>query len=153
MHIVLFEPEIPQNAGNIARTCAATKSELHLIRPLGFSLENKYLERAGLDYWKLVKIHIHDSYDDFVKEYEKVNCIYATTKGKRCYTEINYKKDDFLVFGPETRGLPLSLLEKNWPKTIRIPMQKEARSLNLSNSVAIIVYEALRQQGFPGLLL
>lgn len=151
MHIVLVEPEIPGNTGNIARLCAATKLELHLVKPLGFSLEDKYLKRAGLDYWHLVTIHIHESFDEVVQLYKCHNFFYNTTKATRLYTEVKYTENDFLVFGKETAGLPKALLESNSENCIRIPMSSEARSLNLSNAVAIVAYEALRQVGFPSL--
>lgn len=152
-NIVLVEPEIPQNTGNIARTCAATGSVLHLVKPLGFSVEDKYLKRAGLDYWHLVDIRYYDSFQQLREMYQDATFYYATTKGTRLYTHVEYRDGDFLVFGKETAGLPKELLEKNWENCIRIPMVKEvsARSLNLSNSVAIILYEALRQQGFGNL--
>ena len=152
MHIVLYAPEIPQNTGNIARTCAATGSVLHLIEPLGFELSDKYLKRAGLDYWHLMELHVHPDFDTMMREYPGAVYHFATTKAPRGYHEAAYGPDDFLVFGCETRGLPESLLQRVYDRCIRIPMRAEARSLNLSNSVAIVLYEALRQQGFPGLL-
>ncbi|GAW91302.1 tRNA (uridine(34)/cytosine(34)/5-carboxymethylaminomethyluridine(34)-2'-O)-methyltransferase TrmL [Calderihabitans maritimus] len=151
MHIVLVEPEIPQNTGNIVRTCAATGSILHLVRPLGFSTEDRYLKRAGLDYWHLVEIHYHDSFAEVRRKYPEATFYFATTKAARHYTAVRYQPGDFLVFGKETKGLPEDLLKANAEYCIRIPMINEARSLNLSNSVAIVLYEALRQQGFPGL--
>ena len=151
MHIVLVNPEIPQNTGNIARTCAATGARLHLIEPLGFELSDKYLKRAGLDYWHLMQYEIHPSWEDFLEKYPGAVCHYATTKAPRSYCEAAYGPDDFLVFGRETRGLPEELLAANYARCVRIPMRADARSLNLSNSVAILLYEALRQQGFPGL--
>lgn len=151
MHIVLVEPEIPQNTGNIARTCAATGCELHLVEPLGFKLEDKYLKRAGLDYWPLVKVHVHPNFEDVLKNYPDAPFFYATTKAPRDYTQASYPENAFLVFGRESRGLPENLLERVYEKCVRIPMIPGARSLNLSNSVAIITYEALRQQGFTGL--
>ena len=151
MHIVLYAPEIPQNTGNIARTCAATGSVLHLIEPLGFELSDKYLKRAGLDYWHLMELHVHPDFDTMMREYPGAAYRFATTKAPRGYHEASYGPDDFLVFGCETRGLPESLLSRVYDRCIRIPMRQEARSLNLSNSVAIVLYEALRQQGFPGL--
>ncbi|MDD6883901.1 MAG: tRNA (uridine(34)/cytosine(34)/5-carboxymethylaminomethyluridine(34)-2'-O)-methyltransferase TrmL [Christensenellales bacterium] len=151
MHIVLVEPEIPQNTGNIARTCAATGAKLHLIRPLGFELSDKYLKRAGLDYWRLMEYTIHDSLEAFLAEYPDARLHLATTKAPRDYCQARYGAEDFLVFGKETKGLDEDFLAKNYEKCIRIPMREEARSLNLSNSVAIVLYEALRQQGFPGL--
>lgn len=151
MHIVLYQPEIPQNTGNIARTCAATGSILHLIEPLGFELSDKYLKRAGLDYWHLMELHVHVSFEELMKEYPNAVYHFATTKAPRGYHEVQYGPDDFLVFGPETRGLPEPLLERVYERCIRIPMRQQARSLNLSNSVAVVLYEALRQQDFPGL--
>ena len=151
MHIVLYAPEIPQNTGNIARTCAATGSVLHLIEPLGFELSDKYLKRAGLDYWHLMELHVHPDFDTMMREYPEAVYHFATTKAPRGYHEACYGPDDFLVFGCETKGLPESLLSRVYDRCIRIPMRQEARSLNLSNSVAIVLYEALRQQGFPGL--
>lgn len=152
MHIVLYAPEIPQNTGNIARTCAATGSVLHLIEPLGFELSDKYLKRAGLDYWRLMELHVHPDFDTMMKEYPDAVYHFATTKAPRGYHEAVYGPDDFLVFGCETKGLPESLLSRVYDRCVRIPMRAEARSLNLSNSVAIVLYEALRQQGFKGLL-
>ena len=151
IHIVLVEPEIPQNTGNIARTCAATGSILHLVKPLGFSVEDKYLKRAGLDYWNLLDIRYHDSIDELFSMYPNGDFYFSTTKGTRKYTDIQYKDNCFLVFGKETAGLPEDLLIKNLERCIRIPMRDEARSLNLSNSVAIVLYEVLRQLDFPGL--
>lgn len=151
MHIVLVEPEIPGNTGNIARLCAATGCELHLVRPLGFSTEDKYLKRAGLDYWNLVKIHYHDSFAEVQECYKGRNFYFNTTKAEKHYTEPGYTNDDLLVFGKETAGLPAPLLKANWNNCVRIPMIEESRSLNLSNSVAIVVYEALRQIKFPNL--
>lgn len=152
MHIVLYEPEIPQNTGNIARTCAATGSILHLVKPLGFSLEDRYLKRAGLDYWKLVECHVHERFEELLEAYPGARMHFLSTKAPRGYTEAAYGPDDFLVFGRETRGLPESLLSRVYDRCLRIPMVPGARSLNLSNSVAIVLYEALRGLGFPGLL-
>ena len=151
MHIVLYAPEIPQNTGNIARTCAATGSVLHLIEPLGFQLSDKYLKRAGLDYWHLMELHVHPDFDTMMKEYPDAVYHFATTKAPRSYHEVKYGENDFIVFGCETKGLPESLLSRVYDRCIRIPMREEARSLNLSNSVAIVLYEALRQQEFKGL--
>lgn len=152
-NIVLVEPEIPQNTGNIARTCAATESVLHLVKPLGFSVEDKYLKRAGLDYWHLVDVRYYDSFEELQKMYLSARFYYATTKGASIYTQMKYRDGDFLVFGKETAGLPRKLLEVNRDNCIKIPMIEavKARSLNLSNAVAIIVYEALRQQDFTNL--
>jgi len=152
LHVVLVEPEIPQNTGNIARTCAATGSVLHLIGPLGFSIDDKHLKRAGLDYWSLLDVRYYDSYDEFESQNTCENKFFLTTKAKRCYTDADFTQDDcYLVFGKETAGLPKWLLDRNADKCLRIPMIDDARSLNLSNSVAIVVYEALRQRDFPGL--
>ncbi len=153
MHIVLVNPEIPQNTGNIARTCAATGMTLHLIRPLGFSLADKYLKRAGLDYWNLMEYRVYDRFENLLQAYPGANMHFLSTKAAHCYTEAVYAPDDFLVFGCETRGLPESLLCKAYDRCVRIPMAEGARSLNLSNSVAVVAYEALRQQGFPNLKL
>lgn len=154
INIVLVEPEIPQNTGNIARTCAATGCKLHLVKPLGFSVDDKQLKRAGLDYWHLLDIEYHDSFDDLKSKYPGREFFYSTTKGEQRHTEVDYKKDCFIVFGKETAGLPRPLLEANKDHCIRIPMLtvESARSLNLSNSVAVVVYEALRQIGFPNLV-
>ena len=151
MHIVLVNPEIPQNTGNIARTCAATGAKLHLIEPLGFELSDRYLKRAGLDYWHMMTLELHADWQAFCEEYPDARLHYATTKAPRDYCAVEYGPDDFLVFGRETRGLDEELLAANYDRCVRIPMRPDARSLNLSNSVAIVLYEALRQQGFPGL--
>ncbi len=151
MHIVLVNPEIPQNTGNIARTCAATGAKLHLIKPLGFELSDKYLKRAGLDYWHMMTYEVHESWQDFLDANPGASLHYATTKAPRDYCQATYGPDDCLVFGRETKGLDEDLLAQNYDRCIRIPMVAGARSLNLSNSVAVVLYEALRQQGFPGL--
>lgn len=151
INIVLVEPEIPQNTGNIARTCAATGAGLHLVRPLGFSIEDKHLKRAGLDYWNDVNIHYHDSFKELRDKYTKGDFYYSTTKAARTYADVDYPEDCFIVFGKETAGLPEELLRENLEWCIRIPMKENIRSLNLSNSVAIIAYEVLRQQGFRGM--
>ena len=153
IHIVLVEPEIPPNTGNIARSCAATGSVLHLVKPLGFSIDDKQLKRAGLDYWPYVKLVIHESFDEFIKEHENESIYYATTKGEKTYADIKYRDGDMIVFGKETAGLPRELIEKNKENTVRIPMAKDARlrSFNLSNAANIILFEALRQLGFPDL--
>lgn len=153
INIVLHEPEIPQNTGNISRTCAATHSSLHLIRPLGFSLDDKYLKRAGLDYWQYLDIHYYDNLDDFFsKNPDALDCCYYySTKAAQNYSEVVYPKKVFLMFGKETKGLPEDLLRAHYDHTVRIPMWEDLRSLNLSNSVAIGVYEALRQRDFAGL--
>jgi len=152
MNIVLLEPEIPQNAGNIARTCAVTQSTLHLIKPLGFSVEDKYLKRAGLDYWNLLDIRYYENFQEFREKNPQAKLFMATTKAKKVYTEVTYEKDDYIVFGKESAGIPEEILMDYQETSVRIPMFDEARSLNLSNSVAIMVYEALRQQNFGGLL-
>ncbi len=155
INVVLVEPEIPQNTGNIARTCAATGGKLHLVHPLGFSIDEKHLKRAGLDYWDKLKIEEHDSLKAFFEKYpvEKNNMFFVTTKGKQVYSEDVFGKLDevFVLFGKETKGLPEDILKKYIDKTIRIPMKENLRSLNLSNSVAIVVYEILRQKEFEGL--
>ncbi len=151
MEIVLVEPEIPGNTGNIARLCAANHMTLHLVKPLGFSLDSKYLKRAGLDYWHLLDLHIHESFDEVLEKYADRRFFYATTKAKHTYAEVSYEYGDMLVFGKETKGLPEELLAAHYDSTIRIPMIDEARSLNLSNAVAIIAYEGMRQLGFPDL--
>lgn len=151
MHIVLIEPQIPPNTGNIARLCAATGCELHLVEPLGFSTDDKHLKRAGLDYWHLLKIHYHKNFDDVFAKYPTAKYHYLSTKAPHTYTEITYGDDDMLVFGREDAGIPEALLKANIDNCVRIPMINEARSLNLSNSVSIVVYEALRQQSFIGL--
>ena len=152
LHIVLIEPEIPQNTGNIARTCAATGSELHLVEPLGFKLEDKYLKRAGLDYWPMVKVHVHKDFSEVLAQYPDAAYFFASTKAPRSYAQVRYPRDAFLVFGRESRGLPENLLERVYDRCIRIPMIEGARSLNLSNSVSIVAYEALRQHDFAHLV-
>ncbi len=151
MHIVLLEPEIPQNAGNIARTCAATGCSLHLIYPLGFSVEDKHLKRAGLDYWEFLDIRYYDSFDEFIKTFPDAPIYMATTKAVHTYVDVSYTEDCFIMFGKESAGIPEEILRKYPNTSIRIPMIEEARSLNLANSVAIVIYEALRQQQFQGL--
>ena len=148
MHIVLVNPEIPQNTGNIARTCALTATELHLIKPLGFSLEDRYLKRAGLDYWDKVKVQVWDSLEEMLASFPAANIYLATTKAAKSYHEIDYSPEDILIFGSETRGLAPEILEQFPDRQIRIPMLDIGRSLNLSNSAGIILYEALRQQNF-----
>ena len=152
MNIVLMAPEIPQNTGNIARTCAATGATLHLVKPLGFSLEDKYLRRAGLDYWRMMAYHVYEGFEELLAAYPNARMHFLSTKAPRSYIEADFQPEDFLVFGCETRGLPESLLQKVYDRCIRIPMVEDARSLNLSNSVAIVLYEALRAQGFPGMV-
>lgn len=151
-HIVLVEPEIPQNAGNIARTCAATGTHLHMVRPLGFEVTDKYLKRAGLDYWHLVDISYYDSFAQLQAQYPQSRFFFFTTKGKHRYSDVVFRDGDFLVFGKETKGLPEELLMQNEETCLRIPMISDARSLNLGNSVAIALYEALRQNDYPDLL-
>lgn len=155
INIVMVEPEIPQNTGNIARTCAATGGKLHLVEPLGFEITDKYLKRAGLDYWDKLDIERHSSLQAFLEKYkpEENNMYFVTTKGQTCYSDVDYSKMDeiFLLFGKETKGLPEDLLQKYIDKTIRIPMRSTLRSLNLSNSVAIVIYEVLRQKQFENL--
>ncbi|MBQ7646651.1 MAG: tRNA (uridine(34)/cytosine(34)/5-carboxymethylaminomethyluridine(34)-2'-O)-methyltransferase TrmL [Clostridia bacterium] len=154
LNIVLHEPEIPQNTGNISRTCAATGASLHLIEPLGFEITDRHLKRAGLDYWQYLDIHYYKNIQDFFsKNTDSENSFwFFTTKGKKIYTEPEYKGNVFLFFGKETKGLPEELLYENYDKCVRIPMLDGLRSLNLSNSVAIAVYEVLRQQSFCDLL-
>lgn len=152
MHIVLLEPEIPQNAGNIARTCAVTNSVLHLIEPLGFSVEDKYLKRAGLDYWKYLDIRYYKNFTEFLEKNPNAKIWMATTKAQHVYSEVSYGENDYIMFGKESAGIPEEILLQYPDTTIRIPMLPAARSLNLSNSVAIIVYEALRQQNFSNML-
>lgn len=150
-NIVLVEPEIPQNAGNIARTCAATGCTLHLVRPLGFEISDKYLKRAGLDYWHLVNVVLHDSVEEALSGVPEEKLHFFTTKSPRTYSDASYREGDYLVFGKETKGLPNELLLSHPAACVRIPMREEARSLNLSNSVAIAVYEGLRQNDFSAL--
>lgn len=155
LNVVLVEPEIPQNTGNIARTCAATGGKLHLVYPLGFSISDKAVKRAGLDYWDKLDIEEHTSFEEFLKKYkpEENNMFFVTTKGKHVYSEPDFSKMEevFVLFGKETKGLPEDILKKYIDKTIRIPMKKTLRSLNLSNSVSIIVYDILRQKDFDNL--
>lgn len=151
IHLVLVEPEIPANTGNVARTCAATGVQLHLVRPLGFTLDDKKMKRAGLDYWHLLNVQIHENLAAFFEATKGGTYYYVSTKAKYTHTEVTYPEEVYFLFGKETKGLPEELLYENPETCIRIPMRKEARSLNLSNSVAIITYEALRQRGFAGL--
>ena len=152
LNIVLVVPEIPQNCGNIARTCAATGCRLHLVRPLGFDISEKAVKRAGLDYWNLVEVIDYENLDDFFNR-NKVDQMWClSTKAPKAYTEVTYTDGDYLFFGKETKGLPEDFLEAYRSSCIKIPMREEARSLNLSNAVAITVFEALRQLSFPGLL-
>lgn len=147
-NIVLVEPEIPQNTGNIVRTCAATGCKLHLVRPLGFEVSDKYLKRAGLDYWHFVDISYYDSIEEVLEKFPEGNFYFFSTKASKTHSDVQYKEGDFLVFGKETKGLPEPLLAAHYDKAVRIPMIGEIRSLNLSNSVAIAVYEAWRQFGY-----
>ena len=155
LNIVLVEPEIPQNTGNIARTCAAMGAKLHLVYPLGFSISEKQVKRAGLDYWDKLEIEEHDSFEKFLEKYkpEENNMFFVTTKGKHVYSDVEYNKmnEVFALFGKETKGLPEDILIKYIDKTIRIPMREGLRSLNLSNSVAIVAYDIFRQAGFDQL--
>lgn len=154
VHVVLYQPEIPANTGNIARTCAATDTTLHLIRPLGFSTDDKMLKRAGLDYWEYVKIYYYDSLEIFFEQNSGGEFFFLTKYGKKPHTEFSYadsNKDYYFIFGKETKGLPKELLENNRERCLRIPMNENVRSLNLSNTAAILIYEALRQQNYPGL--
>ena len=149
LNIVLFKPEIPQNTGNIARTCVLTYSKLHLIKPLGFDISERSVRRAGLDYWKYLDLEIHESYEDFKEKYKDIRLFVSTTYGKKYYHEVDYKENDFILFGRESSGLPNYIKEENMDKSIRIPMiNTTTRSLNLSNSVSIVMYEALRQINF-----
>ena len=151
LNIVLVEPEIPQNCGNIARTCAATGCTLHLIRPLGFDISEKAVRRAGLDYWSQVTVVDYENLDDFFARNDVKQMWCLSTKAPRCYTEAQFSDGCYLFFGKETKGLPEPFLEAHYDQCVRIPMRSEARSLNLSNAVAITVYEALRQLGYPQL--
>ena len=153
LHIVLVEPEIPPNTGNISRSRAATGAVLHLVKPLGFSIDDKSLKRAGLDYWQYVKLEVHESLDDFMSEYEGRRMYLATTKGGRLYTDVEYRDEDMILFGRETAGLPRDFIDAHKESAVRIPMSEDTRlrSLNLSNSANIILFEALRQLGFPEL--
>lgn len=148
INIALIEPEIPQNTGNIARTCAATGARLHLVKPMGFEIDDRKLKRAGLDYWHLLDITYYDSLEDFLEKNKDASMFFFTTKAPRSYTEVNYPDNIFIVFGKESAGLPESLLEKNQENCVRIPMRENLRSLNLSNAVAVAVYEVLRQSDF-----
>ena len=152
LNVVLHEPEIPQNCGNIARTCAATGARLHLIRPLGFDISEKAVRRAGLDYWHLVDVRVYDNLEDFFAKNDVRQLWCLSTKAPRCYTEAEFSDECYLLFGKETKGLPEDFLEAHRDQCVRIPMRSEARSLNLSNAVAITVFEALRQTGFENLL-
>ena len=154
LNIVMVEPEIPQNTGNIVRTCAAIGAKLHLVHPLGFDISDKYLKRAGLDYWEKLDIEEHDNLDSFLSKYSGKTMFFSTTKGKNVYSDVNYEEyyEVFILFGKETKGLPEKLLMENIENTIRIPMKDGLRSLNLSNSVAIVAYEICRHCGFENLI-
>jgi len=152
LHIVLVEPEIPQNTGNISRTCAATGTTLHLVEPLGFSIDEKHVRRAGLDYWHLLDLHVHPSWEACAEVLEGKRMFFFSTKAPRSYADVVYGQEDCLVFGRETKGLPEELLRGRYEDCVRIPIIEGARSLNLSNSVAVGLFEALRQQGFAGLV-
>ena len=151
MHIVLHEPEIPANTGNIGRTCVATDTPLHLIEPLGFRLDEKSIKRAGMDYWEHLNVNTYINYEDFLSKNPGAKIWYATTKAKQCYTDVSFGSDDYIMFGKESAGIPEEILVENEDRCIRIPMCSEIRSLNLSNSVAIVLYEALRQNDFKGM--
>jgi tRNA (cytidine/uridine-2'-O-)-methyltransferase len=154
LHVVLYQPEIPANTGNIARTCAATNTTLHLIRPLGFSTDDKMLKRAGLDYWEFVNVLYYDSLDELFEKNKEAEFFYITKYGTKPHSSFDYSsldKDYFFVFGRETTGLPKDLIQSNLKQCLRLPMTTNVRSLNLSNTAAILIYEALRQQGYPDL--
>ncbi len=151
LNIVLVEPEIPQNTGNIVRTCAATGTRLHIVKPMGFEIDDKKLKRAGLDYWHFLNIQYYENLDDFFKQNEGGRFFYLSSKAPASYTDVRFNDGDFLLFGKETKGLPESLLIEHPERAVRIPMISSARCLNLSNSVAIVVYEALRQNDFASL--
>lgn len=151
LNIVLVEPEIPMNTGNIARTCAATGAVLHLVGPLGFSIDDRAVKRAGLDYWHLVDVRYYPRIDEFWARNSDIRCWYASTRAPRAYTDVKYSDGDYLFFGKETKGLDEKMLMEHIDRCVRIPIRREARSLNLANSVAIVLFEALRQLGFPHL--
>lgn len=153
LHVVMVNPEIPPNTGNVARSCAATGSVLHLVKPLGFDISDKALKRAGLDYWQYVDVRVHESLEEFMKEYKNHRMWLATTKGKNVYADVEFADEDMILFGRETAGLPKDFIAEHEETAIRIPMSEDTRlrSLNLSNSVNIILFEALRQLGFPEL--
>ena len=150
-NIVLVEPEIPQNTGNISRTCACTGSSLHIVKPMMFSIDEKHVKRAGLDYWDKLDLHIHENLEEFLEYAKGKPMFFASTKSQKTYCDVEFPDGCFIVFGKETKGLPETLLKDNYEKCIRIPMKEDLRSLNLSNSVAIILYEALRQHNFESL--
>ena len=148
LNIVLHEPEIPANTGNIGRTCVATGTRLHLIKPLGFDISDKAVKRAGLDYWPKLDVTVYESYEDFLERNPGAKIYYATTKGPQTYVDVQYEEDCFIMFGKESAGIPEEILLENQEQCVRIPMWGDIRSLNLSNSVSIVLYEALRQNGF-----
>jgi tRNA (cytidine/uridine-2'-O-)-methyltransferase len=151
MHIVLVEPEIPPNTGNVARTCVMTNTRLHLVEPLGFSLSEKEVRRSGLDYWRYLDLEVHPDFESLKQAYPFSRFLYFSTKGEGYYYEVDYSSDDFIVFGSETKGLPEEILNQA-DHVLRVPMAEQIpRSLNLGNTVALVLYEALRQQGFPGM--
>ena len=151
LHIVLLEPEIPQNTGNIARSCAATGASLHLIKPLGFSIDDKHMKRAGLDYWDSLDLHVYENLSEFYLRNPNAKIYYFSKKGKHVYSDVSYDGDVYLMFGRESIGLPEDLLKEHEDHCLRMPMKEGLRSLNLSNTVAIALYEVLRQHGFEGL--
>ena len=151
LNVVLYSPEIPQNTGNISRTCAVTGARLHIIKPIGFEISDRTLKRAGLDYWDKLDITYYENYEDFLRQNENAQLFFFSAHAKKCYAEVEYPDGAYLVFGRETAGLPRELIEANIDSAVRIPMRKTLRCLNLSNAVAIAVYEALRQQGFKDL--
>lgn len=151
MHVVLHEPEIPANTGNIGRTCVATGTSLHLIEPLGFKIDDKSIKRAGMDYWDKLDLHTYVNYEDFCQKNPDAKVWYATTKAKQCYSDVSFGPNDYIMFGKESAGIPEEILVEHEDSCIRIPMSPDIRSLNLSNSVAIVLYEALRQTGFADL--
>ena len=153
MNIVLHEPEIPANTGNIGRTCVATGTSLHLIKPLGFDISDKAVRRAGMDYWKELDLHVYENFEEFVEKNPGARIYMATTKARKAYTEVEYKENDYIMFGKESAGIPEEILVKYEETSVKIPMIGEIRWLNLSNSVSIILYEALRQQDFEGMKL
>ena len=152
INIVLVEPQIPQNTGNVARTCAATGASLHLVKPMGFTVDDKKLKRAGLDYWHMLDITYYEGLDDFFEKNKGGNFFYLTTKGRHIYSDVSFPDNTFILFGREDAGLPEELLKNNEETSLRIPMEGDARSLNLSNTGAIVTYEILRQWGYPDLL-
>ncbi len=153
MNIVLLEPEIPANTGNIGRTCVATGTKLHLIKPLGFELDEKHLRRAGMDYWKVLDLSIYESYQDFLDRNPNAKIYFATTKARQVYTQVHYEPDCYIMFGKESAGIPEEILVNNPDTCVRIPMIGDVRSLNLGNSVAVLLYEGLRQNNFADMNL